>query len=347
MAKNKIGPALPVFLLYLIGIVALYLLSPAITGALTLGIYLSMTIMVPARFIVKIKFINERVSLLLSSLLVFTVLILTIFQVFPIVIEEAGKLFKTLSAENLSLPALSSGLPQAIKNIIYNGKISEIFNKQLLKVIASFSTYGMNFLNTIIQGIPKFVSSFIIFLIAATYLTALKPVFINNLWRFFPSSTSEKSIQFVSDYYRSIRKFISGQLIIALIVGLLIGIGMRIAGIPYAIFLGFLAAVSNFIPFLGVIITAIPAIFLGIVNYGLWGLVRIAIVLLLTNQLESWVLSPKIQGERMELNWFVILLGILLFSSLLGIIGILFAIPIMVFIKAFWISYIQEEFKRI
>lgn len=190
MAKNKIGPALPVFLLYLIGIVALYLLSPAITGALTLGIYLSMTIMVPARFIVKIKFINERVSLLLSSLLVFTVLILTIFQVFPIVIEEAGKLFKTLSAENLSLPALSSGLPQAIKNIIYNEKISKIFNKQLLKVIASFSTYGMNFLNTIIQGIPKFVSSFIIFLIAATYLTALKPVFINNLWRFFPSSRS-------------------------------------------------------------------------------------------------------------------------------------------------------------
>ncbi len=48
----------------------------------------------------------------------------------------------------------------------------------------------------------------------------------------------------------------------------------------------------------------------------------------------------------MNLNWFVILIGILLFGGLFGIIGVLFAIPIMVFIRNFWISYVQEVFKR-
>jgi predicted PurR-regulated permease PerM len=346
MTRKKIDPALWIFLLYLIGAAVMYRLSPTITGALILGIYLSMIIMVPARFIVKIKFLNERASLVISSILVFTVLILTIFQVFPIVIEEAGKLFDTLSQENLSVAGLTSQLPDSLRNLVYNEKVAELLNEQLLKIVTAFSTYGVSLLNTVIQGIPNFVTALVIFLIAATYLSSQKTVFKKNLWRFFPSSSSAKSLRFVSNYYGSIKAFISGQLIIALVVGLIVGIGMSIAGIPYAVFMGFLAGVTNFIPFFGVIITAVPAIFLGLANYGLWGLFRVGIVLIIANQIESWVLSPKIQGDRMELNWFVILLGILLFGGLFGIIGILFAVPIMVFIKEFWISYVQEAFKR-
>ncbi len=122
---------------------------------------------------------------------------------------------------------------------------------------------------------------------------------------------------------------------------------MTVAGIQYAVFLGFLAGVTNLIPFFGVIITAVPAVFLGLAKYGLFGLLRVAIVLVAANQIESWVLSPKIQGDRMELNWFVILLGILLFGGLFGIVGVLFAIPIMVFIKEFWICYVQEALKKL
>ena len=205
----------------------------------------------------------------------------------------------------------------------------------------------MNLLNTAISGIPNAVTAVVIFIIAATYLSSLKPVFRDNLWRFFPRSTRKKSLAFVHDYYASIKAFISGQLIIALVVGLIVGFGMSIAGVPYAVFLGFLAGITNFIPFFGVILTAVPAVFLGLVNYGLWGLVRVGIVLVIANQTESWVLSPKIQGDRMELNWFVILIGILLFGGLFGIIGVLFAVPIMVFIKNFWIRYVQEAFSRV
>ena len=187
----------------------------------------------------------------------------------------------------------------------------------------------------------------VIFVIASAYLTALVPLFRKNLWRFFPSSTGEKSTKFVSHYYSSIKSFISGQLIIAAVVGLIIGIGFTIAGIPYSVFLGFLSFVTNFIPFFGVIITAVPAVFLGLSHFGLWGLLRVGIVLVLANQIEAWFLSPKIQGDRMELNWFAILVGILLFGSLFGIVGVLFAVPIMVFIKEFWISYIQEAFKKV
>ena len=120
---RKIDPALWIFLLYLAGAVILYRLSPIITGALILGLYLSMIIMVPARYISKIKFIGERASLVISALLVFTVMIITIYQVFPIVIEEAGKLFKTLTEEDVSIATLTSGLPDFLKDLTGNDRI--------------------------------------------------------------------------------------------------------------------------------------------------------------------------------------------------------------------------------
>lgn len=343
---QRTDPALWMFLIYLSGAVIIYRLSPAITGALIMGFYLSMIIMVPARFLKKIKFFGEKMSLVISSILVFTVIIFTVYQIFPIIIEQASMLFSTIKETDISIPDLLSKMPEPLRNAVGSGQSSDAISEQLSKLISTVSGFGIRFINQAIPKIPNIVTSIVIFLIAATYMAAIKPVFSANLWRFFPASTRNKSIGFVKNYYGSIKSFIGGQLIIALAVGIIVGIGMLIAGMPYAMFMGFLAGVTNLIPFFGVIITAIPAVFLGAVNFGFWGVVKVAIVLVAANQLESWVLSPKIQGDRMELNWFVILLGILLFGGLFGIVGVLFAVPIMVFIKDFWIAYVQEAFKK-
>jgi len=346
MTEKNTDPALWIFILYLALVVIMYRLSPTITGALILGLYLSMIIMVPARLIAKIKFIGERASLIISSILVFAVLVVTVYQIFPIVYDEASKLFSTLSSTDISIEELLAQLPVFLRDIIGSGKSNDAVTEQLSNLISTFTSYGMNLMNSILPMIPNMLTAIVIFIITATYISTLKPVFRDNLWRFFPASTRNKSTGFVREYYNSIKTFISGQLIIAFIVGLIVGIGMTIAGIPYAVFLGFLAGVTNLIPFFGVIITSVPAIFLALANYGLFGLIRVGIVLIIANQLESWVLSPKIQGDRMELNWFVILLGILLFGSLFGIVGVLFAVPIMVFIKEFWKQYVQDAFRR-
>lgn len=347
MPTKKIDPALWIFMVYLAGAVIMYRLSPMITGAVILGLYLSMIIMVPARYIEKIKFISTKASLIISSILVFAVLIITVYQIFPILIDEGSKLFRTLMSTNIEIDQVLAQLPAFIRNLIGSGQSTDALSQQLSQLISTFSSLGLKLINGAIPMIPNAITAIIIFIIAATYLTSLKPVFKDNLWRFFPASTRNKSVDFVSRYYTNIKAFISGQLIIAMIVGLIVGVGMTVAGIQYAVFLGFLAGVTNLIPFFGVIITAVPAVFLGLAKYGLFGLLRVAIVLVAANQIESWVLSPKIQGDRMELNWFVILLGILLFGGLFGIVGVLFAIPIMVFIKEFWICYVQEALKKL
>ena len=332
--------------MYFAFIIIIYMISPVIIGAVVLGLYLSMIIMVPARFIMKLKFVGRGAAVAVSAVLVFALLFVTISMVFPILFDEASSLFTSLSKGNISIESILAGMPQVFKNLSGNAEILKLLQELGTRVLSAFSSFGMSFLNSTVSRIPDALTAIVIFIIASSYLTALIPVFKKNLWRFFPKSSRTKSIAFVENYYATIKSFIGGQLIIAAAVGLIIGFGFKIAGLPYSIFLGFLSFITNFIPFFGVIIAAIPAIFLGLTHYGLMGLVRVGIVLIIANQLESWVLQPKIQGDRMELNWFVILVGILLFGSLFGFIGILFAIPIMVFIKEFWLSYVQEAFNR-
>ncbi|MDC7227837.1 MAG: AI-2E family transporter [Spirochaetales bacterium] len=346
LPEEKIDPATWIFLMYFAILIIMYMVSSTIIGAVILGLYLSMIIMVPARLLMKLKFIGRGAAVAISAVLVFTALSVTIIMIFPILIDEASNLFSTLSAGPVSWESILEGLPDIFSDLAGNTQALEIIQEIGTRVLSAFSSFGMSLLNDIVTSLPGMLTSVVIFIIASAYLTAMIPVLKKNLWRFFPKSTRKKSIKFVETYYSTIKSFIGGQVIIAGAVGLIIGIGFTIAGIPYAVFFGFLSFITNFIPYFGVIITSIPALFLGLTHYGLMGLIRVGFVLILANQIESWVLQPKVQGDRTELNWFIILVGILLFGSLFGIIGILFAIPIMVFIKEYWQTYVQEAFNR-
>ena len=98
---------------------------------------------------------------------------------------------------------------------------------------------------------------------------------------------------------------------------------------------------------LGAIIAGVPALLVGLTHGGLWGIGKVAIVIIFTNQIESWVLSPRIQGKRMRLNWFVIIIAIFFCAQFLGIVGVLLAIPMLIFFRDFWTGYVQKAFEKI
>jgi len=129
--------------------------------------------------------------------------------------------------------------------------------------------------------------------------------------------------------------------LVAAIVGLIVGILSWIFKIEGAFFLGSLSFITDFIPFFGVLITAIPMLMLGWSSKGLFGLIIAFMILLIANQLECWVLSPKIQSSNLKIHWFILIVSILLFADLFGFIGILIAIPTLLFLKRFWNIYIK------
>lgn len=342
--KNRypFDPAMWMFLIYFVLFLVLFKLSSSILGAILFGWYLSLIIEVPAHHLSKLKFIKYKTAVVISSLIMFFLLAYAIYSIFPILIEEGQRLFPLLSRTSQDV-----SIEEFVKNENIDPKVIEWVDSLVADIGKKISELGANILNTLIQYIPNATTSAIIFIITASYFTALTPIFKRNIWRFFPKSTSKKSINFIREYYKDIRHFIGGQVIIAFIVGLMVGTGTFLSGIPYSLFLGFLSGITNFIPFLGVFIASIPALLLGFVHGGLAGFIKILLVLIIANQLESWLLNPKIQGTRMRLNWFAILLSILIAGSILGLAGVLLGIPLLLFFKRFWEEYIQSSLMKL
>ncbi len=341
--RRPVEPSLWIFVAYFTVFVILFKVSPTILGALTLGLYLAMIIEVPARMLSKIKFIPYKLAIVISGIFIFALLVAGTSLFVPLVIEQGKRLFSLIvsGVKNFDPTQLFKNENEAVIQ-----KIAGITDSFLSNIGQRAASLGGDAINWIVQRVPNATSALLIFIIAASYFTALVPLFKANLWRFFPGSGRDKAISFVSAFYHDLRHFIGGQVIIALLVGVMMGLGMMIAGIPHALFLGFLAGITNFIPFLGVVIAGIPAILVGITGGGVWGLVKVLIVIIVVNQIESWVLSPRIQGRRMRLNWFIIIVAIFFCAQFFGVIGVLLAIPLLIFIRDFWVLYVQKAFDR-
>lgn len=124
--------------------------------------------------------------------------------------------------------------------------------------------------------------------------------------------------------------FIRGQVMVSFVSGILIGLGLSIIGLNYSLLFGFMMAVFGIIPFVGLILTLIPAILVAIFQSGSLSYVLLVLaVFLVTNFFGDYYLSPKIQGNRTGLHPLVILLSILIWPKIIGgMLGVLLAVPL-------------------
>lgn len=175
--------------------------------------------------------------------------------------------------------------------------------------------------------------------------TVLTPVLTYYILRDFPSLQEwtarlvprdhrERTLGFLSSYDELLGEYLRGQLLVAAFVGLATGLGFWIAGFPNAVLLGVVAGVFNVVPYLGMVVSLIPALLIAFLLPPLWiSLLKLVAVYAAVNGLEAYVLSPRIIGSRVGLHPVWVMLAILAFGSFFGFVGLLIAIPLAVLIK--------------
>ena len=120
--------------------------------------------------------------------------------------------------------------------------------------------------------------------------------------------------------------YVRAQLLLALSVGVLVGIAMVLLGVPYALFLAMFAALAELIPMVGPIAGAIPALLVA-ATMPFPTIVWVAAAFLVIQQLESNVLMPRLSGHAVGLHPVGSILALALGFELWGVIGALFAVP--------------------
>lgn len=135
--------------------------------------------------------------------------------------------------------------------------------------------------------------------------------------------------------------WVLGQLTVAVLVGLGVYVGLSLIGVPGAAFLAILAGILELMPFLGPILASIPAIALATALSPGLGLATLVFYVVL-QQVESYVLTPRVMGHAVELHPFAVLTSVILGGYLLGIAGALVAVPIAVTLSVI-LAEVQRE----
>lgn len=161
-----------------------------------------------------------------------------------------------------------------------------------------------------------------------------------------PSPWKEEMAFVIGEVNRYLIVFFRGQVLVAIILGVLTSIGLMIVGIPYALILGMMTGILSIVPYLGIVLGLTASALIAFVQAGGgWGLVMgVGIVFSVVQFLEGFFISPRIMGERTGLHPLTVILAILVWSHLLGgIVGAVLAIPLTATLRVLMFRYIWKD----
>lgn len=164
-------------------------------------------------------------------------------------------------------------------------------------------------------------------LIAGLYLAASPETYVNGGLRLVPVQHRVKAKELCEAAGQALWAWSAGQALDMLVVGILSAVGLWLIGVPLALVLGVLAGLFNFVPYIGAIIGAIPAIIIAFSVGSTVGLETIGLYLVIQG-FEGNVMAPLIQKRAVHLPPGLTILSQTAFGTILGIPGLIFATPL-------------------
>jgi predicted PurR-regulated permease PerM len=235
-----------------------------------------------------------------------------------------------------------SPLVQLLKSVGFTQSQIDATVKQLqsqLSAVASNITKGMM---SVIGGLINAGFNILITVVVSIYL--LVDGYRFGSWLINSSPLSQRGwISTVLEILqRVVGGYIRGQFIMSAIMGVLQGVGMAIIGVPFALFIGVLAAIMEFIPIIGTIVVGFVAVIIALTQSWTLALITLFYTIVL-DCLEGYVLSPRILGRAVQIRPVVTLLAMIAGSQVFGIWGAIFGAPtaglIQALVGAYWQYY--------
>jgi predicted PurR-regulated permease PerM len=295
-----------------------------------------------------------RILGILSSFLVVMLVLMGVFLLIaPPMVEESVRV-KELLVEYLSRSNFVNNIPDVVEDFVHR--------HLTVDDIKSIVTHE-GFLDGVKATVPKMwtvltqsisiVSSVftLTMVVLYTLFILLDYEAICNGWpNLLPARYRSFALQLVSDVEDGMNKYFRGQALVALCVGVLFSIGFLIIDFPIAVGLGMFIGLLNMVPYLQ-LLGFIPTILLAIVKaadtgQNFWVIMLMALaVFAIVQMIQDTFLTPKIMGHVTGLNSAIILLSLSIWGSLLGILGMIIALPLTTLLITYYQKYVIKRNK--
>lgn len=328
---NKLsGVLLPFFIAWLIA----YLLHPFVTF-----------------FQYKLKLKSRVLSIFTVMLLFLGIIALIFWGVVPPLIDEFAKVKDLISVyfiEGTKQADIPGTVANFIKEHIDMMKIEEALNFEnvghiIQKGVPQVWSFLAGSMNVIISIFASFIVLIYMFFILLDYED------LSEGWiKFIPVKHREITQQIFNDVKDGMNRYFRGQSLIALCVGILFSIGFLIIDFPLAIGFGLFIGLLNMVPYLQ-LIALIPTVLLALLKaadtgQNFWWILFLALMVFAVVQIiQDAVITPKVMGKAMGLNPAIILLSLSIWGSLMGIVGMIIALPATSLLISYYRRYVIKE----
>ena len=169
----------------------------------------------------------------------------------------------------------------------------------------------------------------VLVVVAAVYLAADPCMYRRGLLLLLPQRWRKEGARLLDNIGHALERWLIGQLLAMVLVGVLTAVGLWLIGVPAALALGFLAGVADFVPLVGPMLAAVPAVLVALAEGGNMVFWVIALYVLV-QQIEGNLIVPLVQRRTVRLPPALSLFSILVFGVLFGPLGVLLAVPLAV-----------------
>ncbi len=290
----------------------------------------------------------------LSSMMPRPVAILLTFVALIGVFMLAGVLVVPLLAEQLSglinqTPSIAAGAEQFMldvlrpleqRNLLWGAPPEQIVNDFVNELLARVQRLSESILNGLVgylQSAFNFgVGLFGVLFVAAYLLVDVRKVKFTFL-RAAPTRYRHDARDLWNAFETSLSRYLGGLLFVCIIQGVLSSLALGLIGVPYAVLLGAWVAITAIIPYLGAFLGAIPAILLALFEPNALTITLLTVIAyVVIQQLESNFLTPRIQGQALNVHPILVLLGVIAGGEIAGLAGVIFAVPALAIARVFF-----------
>ena len=259
-------------------------------------------------------------------------------------LDELGKILSDVATGKLKLPPAYSSLVAFIDKYIDPGYMSQMISSMRLEELLK---RGTSILEQSAEVLIR-ILAWLLTLIYVLFILIDYPQIVRGFKMIVPQKYRPKAMEVIGDVKSGMNHYFRGQGLVALCAMVFYCVGFLIVGLPLAIPMGMLVGILYMIPYFQYV-TLIPVTLICFV-YSLGGgieflpeLGKCLLVYVVSQCTCDYVITPHVMGRELGLNPAIILLSLSVWGSLLGIIGMIIALPVTALIMSYYAKYISNR----
>ena len=305
-------------------------LSPFISGFILAYILNTVATKIEMKLVKMPTKAARAISILIVYVTTIATITLLISYLIPILLINVHELLKNFPYHANHLESISNPLVRRLlQSLLTTINIQEL-GTYLTQSFPQISGYAFTLTSGIINtGLTLITSIYVI-----TTKDNITDYTRKLTKAFLPPNHYNTITKYIQYFDETFHKFILSQLLSSIILGALAIVGLSLLRVNYAITLGTLLGVLNIIPFFGSLIALIIALAITFLTNSPMLATITAIYLLLLQQIDATIVTPKLMGTTMNLSPILVIIALTLGATYFGFLGILFAVPLAATLKA-------------